>query len=44
LSGSSGRKRREVEEEMSTSDSYVIKRGPLLIKEKPKESAGIVIN
>jgi len=39
LRGSSGRKRREVEEEMSTSDSYLIKRGPLLIKEKPKESA-----
>lgn len=38
LSGSSRRKRREVQEEITTSDSYLIKRGPLLIKEKPKES------
>ena len=32
-----------MEEKVSTSESYLIKRGPLLIKEEPKESAGIVI-
>lgn len=34
------RRRREVEDEISTSDSYLITRGPVLMTEK-KESAGI---
>ena len=33
-----------MEEDIGTSDTYLIKRGPLLIKEKPKENTGIAVN